>query len=208
MACLKTVERLCQSCGRGKVNYFRPAFPISYWYQRFHLVSLTVNHLSNSICVTIVTAKINCVIIEDNPICFMLPYLETTYCIQSPELGCSSSQILASVAVRLLLEINMKYVVFLLVVAFFSDAFGINTVSTLNVTKYLGRWYQVRRANLKYCIVCILRLVLLVMQQTLFVYTVLGMQCFRPQKPCYRDIEVPFYYLKKNALKIYQSNNV
>ena len=37
----------------------------------------------------------------------------------------------------------MKYAVFLLVVAFCSDAFGINTVSNLNVTKYLGRWYQV-----------------------------------------------------------------
>ena len=24
-----------------------------------------------------------------------------------------------------------------------SDAFGINTVSSLNVTQYLGRWYQV-----------------------------------------------------------------
>jgi len=36
----------------------------------------------------------------------------------------------------------MKYAVFLLVIAFCSDAFGINTVSTLNVTQYLGRWYQ------------------------------------------------------------------
>ncbi|XP_078351219.1 outer membrane lipoprotein Blc-like isoform X3 [Oculina patagonica] len=36
----------------------------------------------------------------------------------------------------------MKHVIFLLVVACFSDAFGINTVPSLNVTQYLGRWYQ------------------------------------------------------------------
>lgn len=35
----------------------------------------------------------------------------------------------------------MKYSVFLAAV-FFSCAFGIDTVPSLNVTKYLGRWYQ------------------------------------------------------------------
>ena len=76
---LKMVERLCL-CKSRKVNYFRPAFPISYWYQRFHLMSLAVNHLSNSICVTIATAKVHCVMIDDDStIYFMLPYLETRY---------------------------------------------------------------------------------------------------------------------------------
>ena len=37
----------------------------------------------------------------------------------------------------------MKYTVFLVAV-FFSCAFGIDTVPSLNVTKYLGRWYQVK----------------------------------------------------------------
>lgn len=37
----------------------------------------------------------------------------------------------------------MKYSVFLAAV-FFSCAFGIDTVPSLNVTKYLGRWYQVK----------------------------------------------------------------
>ena len=46
-------------------------------------------------------------------------------------------------------EVNMKYALFLIVVACCSDAFGINTVSNLNVTKYLGRWYQVRWADSK-----------------------------------------------------------
>ncbi|PFX27674.1 temperature-induced lipocalin-1-like [Stylophora pistillata] len=36
----------------------------------------------------------------------------------------------------------MNYTVFLVTV-FFSCAFGIDTVPSLNVTKYLGRWYQV-----------------------------------------------------------------
>ncbi|XP_058946426.1 uncharacterized protein [Pocillopora verrucosa] len=36
----------------------------------------------------------------------------------------------------------MKYAV-ILVAVFFSCAFGIDTVPSLNVTKYLGRWYQV-----------------------------------------------------------------
>ncbi|XP_022787189.1 temperature-induced lipocalin-1-like [Stylophora pistillata] len=35
----------------------------------------------------------------------------------------------------------MKYTVFLMA-AFLSCAFGIDTVPSLNVTKYLGRWYQ------------------------------------------------------------------
>ena len=39
----------------------------------------------------------------------------------------------------------MKSAVVLAVFVIFSccDAFGINTVPSLNVTQYLGRWYQV-----------------------------------------------------------------
>ena len=40
-------------------------------------------------------------------------------------------------------EVDMKYAV-ILVAVFFSCAFGIDTVPSLNVTKYLGRWYQVK----------------------------------------------------------------
>ena len=40
-------------------------------------------------------------------------------------------------------EVDMKYSV-ILVAVFFSCAFGIDTVPSLNVTKYLGRWYQVK----------------------------------------------------------------
>ena len=48
----------------------------------------------------------------------------------------------------------MKYTVFLVAV-FFSCAFGIDTVPSLNVTKYLGRWYQVKN-------VCMYVLVLMI----------------------------------------------
>ena len=51
----------------------------------------------------------------------------------------------------------MKLVVFLVFALLgWSDALGIDTVPTLNVTQYLGRWYQVFKQsfNTHYCAVC------------------------------------------------------
>ena len=52
---------------------------------------------------------------------------------------------LRSVHVPLSFGSKMKLIVYVVVAMLYrANAFDINTVTSLNVTKYLGRWYQVR----------------------------------------------------------------
>ena len=50
----------------------------------------------------------------------------------------------------------MKFVVFLAFALLgWSDALGIDTVPALNVTQYLGRWYQVFKQSLHIIVLCV-----------------------------------------------------